>query len=71
LNMGPTGAQRSHWKAERDAIDRLVEPGGVVVSLGWNTCGMGKKRGYEKEELLVVCHGSGHNDTLVLVERKA
>jgi hypothetical protein len=67
--MGQMDAFRTHWKPERDAINRLVKLNGVVISFGWNTVGMGKGRGYLPEELLVVCHGPGHNDTLVFVER--
>jgi len=31
---------------------------------------MGKKMGFELIEILLVCHGSDHNDTIVTVERK-
>lgn len=69
--MAQLDAFRTHWKPERDAINQMLKPGGVVLSFGWNTIGMGSKRGYVPIELLVVCHGPGHNDTLCLVERKA
>ena len=68
--MGQMDAFRTHWKPERDAINKLLKYNGVVLSFGWNTIGMGHGRGYSPEELLVVCHGPGHNDTLVFVERK-
>jgi hypothetical protein len=54
----------------RDAIDPLVRPGGVVLSFGWNSIGMGKTRGYEIEEVLLVCHGRAHNDTICVADRK-
>ena len=69
--MAQLDACRTHWKPERDAINQLLKPDGVVLSFGWNTIGMGIKRGYEPIELLVVCHGPGHNDTLCLVEHRA
>lgn len=31
---------------------------------------MGKKRGYTIEEILLVCHGPGHNDTICMAESK-
>jgi hypothetical protein len=72
LKMGREGGQRTHsWKAERDAIDVLLQLGGVVLSFGWNSLGMGIGRGYEIEEILLVCHGAGHNDTICVAERKA
>jgi tRNA1(Val) A37 N6-methylase TrmN6 len=69
--MAQMDAFRTHWKPERDAIGKLLKPDGVVLSFGWNTIGMGTKRGFEPIELVVVCHGPGHNDTLGLVERRA
>ena len=55
------------WK---DAISRVIKPGGKCISFGWNTNGLGKGRGFEIERILLVAHGGGHNDTLVTVERK-
>ena len=58
------------YKRVRDALDPIVKPGGIVLSFGWNTVGMGIKRNYEIEEILLVCHGGAHNDTTCLAERK-
>jgi len=49
---------------------RIVAPDGVVISFGWSSNGLGKKRGFRKTELLVVAHGGQHYDTLVIVEKK-
>lgn len=58
------------WTKERNIIEKIIKPKGVVISFGWNTCCMGKKRGFEIEEILIVAHGPAHYDTLVTVERK-
>lgn len=58
------------YRRVRDAMDDLIEPGGIVLSFGWHSNGMGKKRGYEIEEILLVAHGGAHNDTICLAERK-
>lgn len=55
----------------RDEIARIVRPGGHVLSFGWNTVGMGIKRGFVLVEVLIVSHGGNRNDTLCTVERKA
>jgi len=47
-----------------------VNANGIVISCGWDSTGFGKNRGFEMIELLLVCHGGRHNDTIVTVERK-
>lgn len=47
-----------------------IKQGGVVISFGWNSIGMGKERGFEIIEILLVSHGRLHNDTICTVERK-
>lgn len=58
-------------KARKEAVDAICVPGGYVITCGWNTVGMGTTLGYELKEVLLVCHGSVHNDTIVTVEQKA
>ena len=62
----PTGG----FPKVRDAISRLVRPSGYVISYGWNTAGMGLKRGFTQVEILICSHGGNRNDTLVTVERR-
>lgn len=59
------GTTRKRLKTQ---INRLVTPGGIALHFGWNTVGMGK--GWEIEEIILVCHGSDHNDTICMAERK-
>ena len=69
--MTKEDGQRSHrWSSEKNIINDLIELNGFVLSFGWNTCGMGIKRGFSIEEILLVCHGAGHNDTLCMAERR-
>jgi len=58
------------YKRTRDAIDSILPKGGKVLSFGWNSVGMGVKRGYTIEEILLVCHGGAHNDTICICEIK-
>ena len=60
----------SLYKKVRNSIDKILKPNGIVISFGWNSCGMGKKKKYIMEELLLVCHGGAHYDTISIVERK-
>jgi len=58
------------WTDEKNIVDEILKPDGIFLQFGWNTCGMGEKRGYQIEEIMIVSHGAGHNDTLCLAERK-
>ncbi len=58
------------WTPEKDMIDQLLKPGGIVLTFGWHSNGMGKKRNYEIIEILLVAHGSAHHDTICMAERK-
>ncbi len=49
---------------------KLIKDGGVIINLGWNSMGIGKKHGFEMEEILLVCHGGAQNDTICTAERK-
>ena len=68
VNMQTT--QASFWSDLKKEISRIVYKDGVVISCGWNSGGIGKKYGFEIEEILLVPHGGWHNDTIVTVERK-
>jgi len=71
LPIGMNETQNARlYRRVRDALDALMVPGGVVLSFGWNSSGMGRKRGYELTELLLVAHGGAHNDTICIAEQK-
>lgn len=48
----------------------MIDIGGYIITLGYNTGGMGKKRGFKKVAVCIVNHGGHRNDTLCLVEEK-
>ena len=70
LTVNIATTQSSYWRKLKDEVHRVVKKGGIVISFGWNTNGMGKTRGYEMLEVLLVAHGGAHNDTICVVEKK-
>ena len=58
-----------YWKVKRE-IAKKLPVGALAISFGWNSTGFGVKYGFKKLELLILNHGSSHNDTLILVEQK-
>lgn len=62
---------QSSWRTKHiNEISRIVKPKGIVISFGWNSNGVGRVRGFEIIEILLVSHGGSHNDTICVVERK-
>ncbi len=62
---------RATWRSRHlDEIQRILKDGGVAICFGWNSNGVGKKRGFEMKEILLVAHGGSKNDTIVTVEQK-
>lgn len=55
------------YKRCRTSIRKISSINTVVLSFGWNSTGMGK--GFHREEILLVCHGGAHNDTICVADR--
>ena len=68
--QGGTAGRAEYWAKCKDEIARILCPDGVAICFGWDSTGIGKKRGFELQEVLLICHGACHNDTIVTVERR-
>lgn len=61
----------SGWTRQvKDEVARILKPRAKVISFGWNSNGMGMKRGFEITRILLVAHGADHNDTICTAEVK-
>lgn len=58
------------WTREKRLIAELLDIGGVCLSFGWNSNGVGLQNLFKIEEIMIVAHGGAHNDTICLAERK-
>ncbi len=67
---GGTAGRAEYWAKCKKELARAIQKDGYNVSFGWDSTGLGKKRGFEIVEILLICHGACHNDTIVTVERK-
>lgn len=68
--QGGTAGRAEYWAKCKDEIKRIVKPNGLTISFAWDSTGMGKKREFEIIEIILLCHGACHNDTIITVERK-
>jgi hypothetical protein len=62
--------QSSFYGDRKKTLAPLIKTGGLVISFGWNSGGIGKTLGFEIVEIMLVPHGGPHNDTIVVVEKK-
>lgn len=65
-----TAGRAEYWAKCKDEIARVVKPNGRCISFCWDTTGIGKNRGFNIEEIKIICHGACHNDTLITVDVK-
>ena len=70
MSVNTQTTQASYWSKQKQEISRIVKKGGFVITCSWNSGGIGKKMGFETQEILLVSHGGWHNDTIVVVEKK-
>lgn len=68
--QGGTAGRAEYWAKCKNEIARIVKDGGKTICFGWDSNGIGKKRGFELNRVLLVCHGACHNDTIITVETK-
>lgn len=60
----------SFWSDTKNEVARILKPGGKAICFGWNSMGLGKKRGFKMTKILLVPHGGSRNDTICTVEVK-
>ena len=67
---GEYDTKSSTWSKWKDLLASKIKEGGKVISFGWNSGGLGMKRGFKIKKILLVPHGGNHNDTICVVEEK-
>lgn len=65
---GEYDTKSSTWSQWKDKIAEKTDK--KCISFGWNSGGLGKKRGFEITRILLVAHGGMHNDTICTVEKR-
>lgn len=62
--------QSSFWSGIKNACMNILTDESTVISFGWNTVGMGRGNDFEIVEIILVCHGGAHNDTICTIEKR-
>jgi len=64
------GNYSSKFKRIADNMENILKPGGKVISFGYHSTFMGKKRGYDLVKLCVFAHGGAQHCTIGIIEEK-
>ena len=52
-------------------VAKVLRPGGIAISFGWSSTGVGMTNGMAKREVHLIPHGSTLRDTIITVEVKS
>jgi hypothetical protein len=64
------GHRNSRFKQILDIIPDILAEGGQVITFGYHSSVMSKKRGFKIVEILLLSHGGAIHDTIATVEEK-
>ena len=66
-----TAGRTEYWSQCKNEIARIIVTGGHCISFRWDSTGIGMKRGFKIIEVVLLCHGACHNDTIITIDAKA
>lgn len=58
------------WSHAKNECARVLRKDGKALCFGWNSMGLGIRRGFDMKRILLVPHGGSKNDTICTVEIK-
>ena len=64
------GHKASKFNQIKDLIPKILNKNGIVITFGYHSVSMGKKRGFKQEKILLLSHGGAIHDTIAIIERK-
>lgn len=65
-----TAGRAEYWSACKDEVARILKKDSFAICFGWDSNGIGKNRGFDIVEILLLCHGACHNDTIITIDSK-
>jgi hypothetical protein len=64
------GKKVSRFTKILDLLSTLLKDNGIVITFGYQSVIMGKKRGFKVERVCLFSHGGAIHDTIATIERK-
>ena len=65
------GAIASSFNKVKNAIPDILNDNGIVITFGYHSNVMGKKRKFKQEHICLMSHGGAIHDTIAVIERRA
>jgi hypothetical protein len=62
------GHKASRFNQIKDLLKNILNNNGKVITFGYHSVSMGRKRGFYQDKLLVMSHGGAIHDTLAIIE---
>ena len=59
----------SPFRQLKDALPRILQPGGLVITFGYHSIVMGSGRNFRPERICLFSHGGAIHDTIATAER--
>lgn len=53
----------------KNALPKILNDNSTVITFGYDSVGMSAIRGFEKTDILLICHNGDHHDTIATVEK--
>ena len=64
------GHKASKFNMVKDLLSNILNDDGIIITFGYHSVSMGKKRGFEQTKVLLMSHGGAIHDTIAVIERK-
>ncbi len=62
------GHKASRFNEIKDLLKNILNKDGRVITFGYHSVSMGKKRGYLQDKILLISHGGAIHDTIAPIE---
>jgi len=64
------GHYTSKFNLIKEEIPRILNEKGIIITFGYHSTFMGKKRGFNLIEICLICHGGAQHDTIAIIEER-
>ena len=62
------GHKASRFNMIKNLIPKILNKKGIVITFGYHSVSMGKKRGFIQQKILLMSHGGAIHDTIAVIE---